>query len=89
MTGIFFDQVSTIQKYILEIHCAWIMYMKLSLKTKDGILVFLKYLKIFPKKVSLSMPQHVWVGLRGFVILVTLELLLWHSLVLFQHQKRP
>ena len=33
--------------------------MNCSLKTKDEILVFAKYLKIFPKKMSLSVPQHV------------------------------
>ena len=35
-----------------------------SLKTKDGILVFVKYLKIFPKKMTLSVPHHVWIRLR-------------------------
>ena len=87
-TGIFFDQVSTIQRYISQVHCAWIMCMSCSLKTKDGILVFVKYLKIFPKKMSLSVPHHVWMRLREFVILVALELLIWYSLVLFQHQKQ-
>ena len=87
-TGIFFDQVSTIQRYISEVHYAWIMYINCSLKTKDGILVFVKYLKIFPKKMSLSVPHHVWMRLREFVILVALELLIWYSLVLFQHQKQ-
>ena len=62
--------------------------MNCSLKTKDGILVFVKYLKIFPKKMSLSVPHHVWMRLREFVILVALELLIWYSLVLFQHQKQ-
>ena len=56
-TGIFFDQVSTIQRYISEVHCAWIMYMNCSLKAKDGILVFVKHVKIFPKKMSLSVPH--------------------------------
>ena len=86
-TGIFFDQVSTIQRYISEVHYAWIMYINCSLKTKDGILVFVKYLKILPKKMSLSVSHHVWMRLREFVILVALELLIWYSLVLFQHQK--
>ena len=62
--------------------------MNCSLKTKDGILVFVKYLKILPKKMSLSVPHHVWMRLREFVILVALELLIWYSLVLFQHQKQ-
>ena len=87
-TGIFFDQVATIQRYKSQVHCAWIMYMNCSLKTKDGILVFVKYLKIFPKKMSLSLPHHVWMRLREFVILVALELMIWFSLVLFQHQKQ-
>ena len=87
-TGIFFDQVSTIQRYISEVHYAWIMYINCSLKTKDGILVFVKYLKILPKKMSLSVPHHVWMRLREFVILVALELLIWYSVVLFQHQKQ-
>ena len=87
-TGIFFDQVSTIQGYISEVHYAWIMCINCSLKTKDGILVFVKYLKIFPKKMSLSVPHHVWMRLREFVILVALELLIWYSLVFFQQQKQ-
>ena len=62
--------------------------MNCSLKTKDGILVFVKDLKIFPKKMSLSLPHHVWMRLRDFVILAALELLIWFSLVLFQHQKQ-
>ena len=62
--------------------------MNCSLETKDGLLVFVKYLKIFPKKMSLSLPHHVWMRLREFVILVALELLIWYSLVLFQHQKQ-
>ena len=62
--------------------------MNCSLKAKDGILVFVKYLKISPKKTSLSVPHHVWMGQREFVILVALELLNWYSLVLFQHQKQ-
>ena len=62
--------------------------MSCSLKTKDGILVFVKYLKIFPKKMSLSVPHHVWMRLREFVILVALELLNWYSLVLFEHKKQ-
>ena len=37
---------------------------------------------------SLSVPHHVWMRLREFVILVALELLIWFSLVLFQHQKQ-
>ena len=77
-TGIFFDQVSTIQRYISEVHCAWIMHMNCSLKTKDAILVFVKYLKISPKKMSLSVFHHVWMKLREFVILVALELLIWY-----------
>ena len=64
------------------------MYMKCSLKTKDGILVFVKHLKIFPKKMSLSELQHVSMRLSEFVILVALELPIWYSLVLFQHQKQ-
>ena len=46
----FFDQVSSIQRYISEIHCAWIMYMNCSIKTKESILVFVKNLKIFPEE---------------------------------------
>ena len=61
--------------------------MNCSLKTKDEILVFAKHLKIFPKKMSLSVPQHASMRLSEFVNLVALELLIWHSLVLFQHQK--
>ena len=87
-TGIFFDQVSTIQRYISEVHCAWIMYMNFSLKAKDGILVFVKHVKIFSKKMSLSVPHHVWMRLRKFVILVALEYVIWYFLVLFQQQKQ-
>ena len=50
MTGIFFDQVSTIQRYISEVHCAWIMYMNCSLKTKDDTLVFCKVPEEFPEE---------------------------------------
>ena len=64
------------------------MYMNCSLKTKNGILVFVKDLKIFPKKMPLSLPHHVCMRLREFLILVALELLIWFSLVLFQHQKQ-
>ena len=56
-TGIYFEQVSTIQTYISQVHCAWIMCMNFSIKTEDGILVFVKYLKIFPKLMSLSVPH--------------------------------
>ena len=87
-TGIFSDQVSTIQRYISQLHCAWIMYMNCSLNTKDGNLVFVKYLKIFPKKMSLSVPQHVSMRLSEFVNVVALELLIWYFLVLFKHQKQ-
>ena len=62
--------------------------MNCSQKTKDDILLFEKYLKIFPKKISLSVPHHVWMRVKKFVILVALELLIWYSLVLFQHQKQ-
>ena len=68
-TGIFFDQVPSIQRYISQVYCAWIMYMNCSLKTKNGILVFVKYLKIFLKKLSSSVPHHVWMRLRELVIL--------------------
>ena len=87
-TGIFFDQVSTIQRYISQVHCAWIMSINWSVKTKDGILVFLKYLKIFQKKMSLSVSHHIWMRLREFVILIALEWLIYYSVVLFQHQKQ-
>ena len=80
--------MSTIQRYISEVQYAWIMYINFSIKTTDGILVFVKYLKILLKKMSLSVPHHVWMRLREFVILVALELLIWFSLVLFQHQKQ-
>ena len=64
------------------------MYMNCSLKIKDDILVFAKYLKIFQKKMPLSVTHHVWMRLREFVTVVALELLIWYSLVLFQHQKQ-
>ena len=86
-TTIFFDQMSTIQRYISEIYSAWIMYMKCSLKTKDGILIFVKYLKIFPIKISLSVPHHVSVRLKQSVIIAAQELLCWYYLVLFQNYK--
>ena len=62
-TRIYFDQVSTIQRYISEGHCAWIMYMNCSLNTKDDILVFVKYLNVFPKKKSLSVLIYLLVAL--------------------------
>ena len=84
-TTIFFDQMSTIHRYISEIHCAWIMYINCSLKTKDGILAFVKYLKIFPMKISLSVPHHVSMRPREFVIIAARELVIWYHLVLFQN----
>ena len=82
---IFFDQMSTIQRCISEIHCAWIMYMNCSLKTKDGILVIVKYLMIFLMKISLSVPHRVLVRLKEFVIIAARELLIWYYLVLFRN----
>ena len=84
-TTVFFDHMSAIQRYISEIHSAWIMFLNCSLKIKDGILVFVKYLNIFPMKISLSVPHHVSMRLREFVIIAARESLIWYCLVLFQN----
>ena len=49
---------------------------------------FCKVPEDIPEENVLIFAHHVWMRLREFVILVTLELLIWYSLVLFQHQKQ-
>ena len=59
---------------------------KLRLQVIDDILVFVKNRKFSYRKFSYLLITTVSLGQRNVPILVALESLIWHSLVLFQHE---
>ena len=59
---------------------------KLRLQVIDDILVFVKNRKFSYRKFPYLLITTVSLGQRNVPILVALESLIWHSLVLFQHE---